>query len=78
MMQSMMGMMGGLNQPNMFNSQPMNFQQPQQVNYKELYKNQLVQLKDMGFINEEANIDALKKCDGNVQFAIERLISLLQ
>ena len=81
MMQSMMGMMGGMNQPyqNMFNSQPMgNFQQPQQVNYKDLYKNQLAQLKDMGFINEDANIEALKKCDGNVQFAVERLISLLQ
>lgn len=83
MMQNMMNMMNGMGGPNPYqnmymppqNTQPYN---PQPVNYKELYKNQLVQLKDMGFINEDANIEALKKCDGNVQFAIERLISLMQ
>ena len=32
----------------------------------------------MGFINEDANIEALKKCDGNVQFAVEKLLSMLQ
>ena len=47
------------------------------VDYKEKYKDQLAQLKDMGFINEEANIQVLKQCSGNVQFAIERLLNML-
>ena len=47
------------------------------IDYKEKYKEQLSQLKDMGFINEETNIQVLKQCDGNVQFVIERLINML-
>ena len=47
------------------------------VDYKEKYKEQLAQLKDMGFINEETNIQVLKQCSGNVQFAIEKLINML-
>ena len=47
------------------------------VDYKEKYKDQLAQLKDMGFINEETNIQVLKQCSGNVQFAIERLLNML-
>lgn len=47
------------------------------VDYKEKYKDQLAQLKDMGFINEEANIQVLKQCSGNVQFAIEKLLNML-
>ena len=69
-----MGGMGGMGQ----NQQPQGQAQPSNVNYKELYKEQLAQLKDMGFINEDANIEALKKCDGNVQFAVEKLLSMLQ
>ena len=46
------------------------------VDYKEKYKDQLAQMKDMGFINEEANIQVLKQCSGNVQFAVERLLSM--
>ena len=48
------------------------------VDPKEKYKEQLAQLKDMGFINEEANIQVLKQCDGNVQFAIEKLLNMLK
>ena len=48
------------------------------VDPKEKYKDQLAQLKDMGFINEEANIQVLKQCDGNVQFAIEKLLNMLK
>ena len=46
------------------------------VDYKEKYKDQLAQMKDMGFINEEANIQVLKQCSGNVQFAVERLLNM--
>ena len=37
------------------------------VDYKEKYKDQLAQLKDMGFINEETNIQVLKN-SGNSNF----------
>ena len=47
------------------------------VDYKEKYKDQLAQLKEMGFINEETNIQVLKQCSGNVQFAIEKLLNML-
>ena len=47
------------------------------VDYKEKYKDQLAQMKDMGFVNEETNIQVLKQCSGNVQFAIEKLLNML-
>ena len=47
------------------------------VDYKEKYKDQLAQMKDMGFVNEETNIHVLKQCSGNVQFAVERLLNML-
>ena len=43
------------------------------VDYKEKYKEQIAQIKDMGIDDEEKIIDALKKCDGNVQYALNRL-----
>lgn len=43
------------------------------VDYKEKYKDQIAQIKDMGIDDEEKIIDALKKCDGNVQYALNRL-----
>ena len=46
------------------------------VDYKEKYKEQLAQMKDMGFVNEETNIQVLKQCSGNVQFAVERLLNM--
>ena len=46
------------------------------VDYKEKYKEQLAQMKDMGFVNEETNIQDLKQCSGNVQFAVERLLNM--
>ncbi|KAG5489933.1 hypothetical protein JKF63_00050 [Porcisia hertigi] len=39
-----------------------------------LYREQLQQLRDMGFPNEEANLAALQQAQGNVQFALERLL----
>ena len=44
------------------------------INYKETYKDKLSQLKDMGFINEERNLQALKQSKGNFNNAIENLL----
>ena len=44
------------------------------IDYKEKYKDQLSQLKDMGFIKEEINIKALKQSDGNISNALEILL----
>ena len=52
--------------------QPMPQPEPN-VDYKEKYKEQIAQIKDMGIDDEEKIIDALKKCDGNVQYALNRL-----
>ena len=50
------------------------FPQPDpNVDYKEKYKDQIAQIKDMGIDDEEKSIEALKKCDGNVQYALNRL-----
>ncbi|CBH15518.1 ubiquitin-like protein DSK2, putative [Trypanosoma equiperdum] len=40
-----------------------------------VYQSQLQQLRDMGFPNEEANIAALQQTQGNIHFAIERLLN---
>ena len=67
-------------QPNLGGQQPRPqpvFQQIPQpdpnVDYKEKYKDQIAQIKDMGIEDEEKIIEALKKCDGNVQYALNRL-----
>ena len=50
------------------------FPQPDpNVDYKEKYKDQIAQIKEMGIDDEEKMIEALKKCDGNVQYALNRL-----
>jgi len=43
------------------------------IDYKEKYKTQLSQLKDMGFINEESNIQALKQSNGDINNALKKL-----
>ena len=56
--------------------QPVYQQIPQpdpNVDYKEKYKDQIAQIKDMGIDDEEKIIEALKQCDGNVQYALNRL-----
>ena len=45
---------------------------------KEKYKEQISKIKDMGFSNEEEIINALKKTNGIIDAAIERLISGLK
>jgi len=44
------------------------------IDYKEKHKEQLSLLKDMGFINEESNIQALKQFNGNINNALEKLM----
>ena len=44
---------------------------------KEKYASQLQQMKDMGFINEQANLQALIATNGNVEAAVERLLSMI-
>lgn len=48
-----------------------------QVNPREAYKEQNAKLKEMGFINEDANYQALAKTGGNVDAAVERLLNML-
>eukprot|EP00755_Sulcionema_specki_P007974 Sspe_Gene.39659::Locus_19121_Transcript_1_1_Confidence_1.000_Length_1308::g.39659::m.39659/K04523/UBQLN, DSK2; ubiquilin len=61
----MMNLFAGMSQP----------QQPQDpAALRERYATQLQQLKDMGFPNEEANLAALQAAQGNVEFALERLL----
>lgn len=49
-----------------------------QEQLKEKYKEQIGKIKDMGFDNEEDIVNALKKTNGNIDAAIERLISGLK
>jgi len=70
-------------QPN-YQQQPTNYQQPnyqqqqqQNINYDEVFKTQLEQLNNMGFVNKEANIKVLTASGGNVEAAVERLLNML-
>ena len=44
------------------------------IDYKEKYKEQLSQLKSMGFTNEEINIKALNQYNGNIGNAIGKIL----
>ena len=46
-------------------------------NLRQVYAVQLQSMRDMGFINDEANIAALKETGGNVNAAVERLLNML-
>ena len=46
------------------------------LDYKEKYKEQLSQLKNMGFTNEEINIQALKLCNGNIENAFDKILEM--
>lgn len=51
--------------------------QPQSASVppEERFRTQLEQLRDMGFVDQQANIAALQATGGNIQLAIERLLS---
>ena len=42
--------------------------------YKEEYKEQLSELRNMGFTDEEVNIQALKKSNGNIYRAVDKIL----
>lgn len=46
--------------------------------YKKNYATQLKSMKEMGFLNEEVNLEMLINTQGNVEAAIERLLSMLK
>ena len=48
------------------------------INYKEKYKEQLNILNDMGFIEEEINIQVLIQCKGNIEYAIEMICNIFK
>lgn len=45
---------------------------------KEKYAIQLAKMKEMGFTNEEVNLDALKATNGIIDAAIERIINMIK
>ena len=50
---------------------------PAAANPRETYAIQLQSLVEMGFPNEEANLQALAATGGNVEAALERLLGML-
>lgn len=82
MMQQMMQMMnntgsnlGGRPPPQQQQGPSPFFVPPPPGNPREIYASQLEQLRAMGFPNEQANIAALQQSQGNIEFAIERLLN---
>jgi ubiquilin len=49
----------------------------QNIDPKEKYKEQNQKLKEMGFINDDLNIEVLTKTGGNIDAAVERLLNML-
>ena len=49
----------------------------QNVDPKVAFADQNQKLKDMGFINEDLNLEVLKQTGGNVDAAVEKLLNLL-
>lgn len=48
-----------------------------QAELKQKYASEIQQLKDMGFCNEDTNATVLQQTNGNVEAAVERLLSML-
>jgi len=46
--------------------------------YKKKFKNELIQLKDMGFYSEEKNIQILRVSSGNIRYAIQHYYKYLK
>ena len=60
---------------NMNNNNNEESQSQNNIDYTVLYSEQLQQLKDMGFTDEQENIRALISCQGNVQFAVDKIVN---
>ena len=63
--------MGGAQMPQF---QSMNQQPMQQRSPQEIYQTQLASLREMGFFDEQENINALQRTGGNVNAAVELLL----
>ena len=50
---------------------------PSQAELKQKYASEIQQLKDMGFCNEDTNVTVLQQTNGNVEAAVERLLTML-
>ncbi|KAI1711983.1 UBA/TS-N domain-containing protein [Ditylenchus destructor] len=53
--------------------------EPMEVDYghlREAYASQLTQMRDFGFTDDEENLRALQACEGNVEAALELVISI--
>lgn len=50
----------------------------QPEDFKAKYAVQLGKMKEMGFINEEVNLEALKATHGIIDAAIERILTMLK
>lgn len=48
---------------------------PVQGDPREVYRQQLQEMREMGFPSEEANLIALQQAQGNVSFAVDRLLN---
>lgn len=46
------------------------------ANPEDQYKDQLKKLEEMGFTNKELNIQVLSQCYGNVDAAVEKLLTM--
>ena len=69
---------GNNNLNNNFNNNNLNNMNMTPEQLKEKYKDQISKIKDMGFSNEDEVINALKKANGNIDAAVERLINGLK
>lgn len=67
-----MGGMGGFGGLGQFGAGANSNQPPE-----ERFKDQLIALNDMGFVNKEVNIQALTATGGNVEAAVERILAMI-
>jgi len=65
--------MNTINNNNIVNKEIFGNENGIDIDYKEKYKTQLSQLKDMWFINEESNIQVLKQYNGDINNALKIL-----
>lgn len=59
-------------QPHQYGSSPV--QQPSGPDLEKVYASELKTLNEMGYMNKELNVEALKKANGNISLAIQFLI----
>lgn len=49
-----------------------------QTDPRQLYAEQLKQMAEFGFVDEAANLEAIQVCDGNVERALEYLVTHIE